>query len=83
MSPAHLCHPLPCQWLTSRDMMQDRGSVPGPGVLKAGPAVLALPCPKKGDEGLDRGSGDGWRSMGGLKGEGSNNSSLERRWRMG
>ena len=63
-SPAQLCSPLLCQWVTPWDLTQDRGPVPmhGPGVLEAGPAAPALPCPERDGKRLDGGSGNGWRT---------------------
>lgn len=51
--PAVSSSPLPLPANLPWDLMQDRGSVPGPGMLKAGPAVPALPCPQKGGDSLE------------------------------
>lgn len=67
-----------CHWVTPWDLVQDCGPVPmhGPGPLGAGPAALALPCPKRDGERLDGASENGWRCTGELGGERSNYSSL-------
>lgn len=64
-SPAWLCPPLLCQWVTPCDLMQDHEPVPvhGAGVLEAGPAAPALHRPKRDGKRLDRGHGNGWRCL--------------------